>query len=245
MSSGRRWGDDGPPLEAYSRVTDAERFTPLHTAMLEMILGLEAAFDVVREESYGLDEELEKPFKLARPSIKLGPNDPDAAAITVAFSDFPGLNVRFGRWSTELFPVCGCDACDESADGEIKRVTRMIDSVTDGGFREAVQRSSVPFVGRGWLETEFRTSISAPFSAIASKSPAIGSIARRMPGGRRRSTEMNWTPLSRRQSPPSFSEFPTPNSMHASRSRLDGAQARRMTGGRRRLELNWRPWPRR
>ena len=241
MSSGRRWDDSDPPLEAYSRVTGAERFKPLHSAILDTILKLEAAFDVVRKESYGLDEELEKPFKLARPSIKLGPNDPDAAAITVAFSDFPGLNVRFGRWSTELFPVCGCDACDESADDEIQRVTRMIESVTGGGFREAVHRSGVPFVGRGWLETEFRS----PSSARSGRSRLDRPRARRMAGGRRRRTEYNWTQLPRRQLTPSPVEFLASNSMHSSRSRLDGAQARRMTCGRRRLELNWKPWPRR
>ena len=180
-------------MEAYSRVTDAERFRPLHTAMVEKILRLEAAFDVVRDEGYGLDEELEKPFNLARPSVRLSPRDPDAAPITVAFSDFPGLRVRFGRWSTELLPACGCDACDESADGETERITRMIDSVTDRGFREADQRPVLPFVGSGWLETEF------------------------------------WSPVG----------------SHSGGSVLDNSQARRMTGGRRRLELDWRPWPRR
>ena len=180
-------------MEAYSRVTDAERFRPLHTAMVEKILRLEAAFDVVRDEGYGLDEELEKPFNLARPSVRLSPKAPESAPIAVAFSDFPGLHVRFGRWSTKLVPVCGCDACDETAEGEIKRITRMIDSVTDGGFREAVRRPLLPFFGSGWLETEYRTSV--------------------------------------------FS--------HAGGSILDNSQARRMTGGRRRLELDWRPWPRR
>ena len=241
MSSGRRWDDSDPPLEAYSRVTDAERFRHLHSAILDTIFRLEAAFDVVRRDGYGLDEELEKPFNLARPSIKLSPNDPDAASITVAFSDFPGLNVRFGRWSTELFPVCGCDACDESADEEIKRVTRMIESVTGGGYREAVYRSGVPIVGRGWLETEFRS----PSSAHSGRSRLDRSPARRMAGGRRRRTEYNWTQLPRRQSTPSPAEFLVPSPMYASKSRLDGSQARRMTGGPRRLELNWRPWPRR
>ena len=36
MSEGSRWGPEGPPLEAYSRVTDADRFRPLHGAMLEI-----------------------------------------------------------------------------------------------------------------------------------------------------------------------------------------------------------------
>ena len=37
MSEGGRWGPEGPPPEAYSRVTDAERFRPLHGAMWEII----------------------------------------------------------------------------------------------------------------------------------------------------------------------------------------------------------------
>ena len=197
MSSGSRWGFGEPPLEAYSRVTDAERFRPLHTAMVEMILRLEAAFDVERAEGCGLDEELEKRINLARPSVRLSPRDPDAAPISVAFSDFPGLHVRFGRWSTELFPVCGCDACDESAEGEIERITRMIDSVTDRGFREAVQHSLIPFFGSGWLETEFRTSV----YSHSSGSILDNSQARRMTGGRRR-LELNWRPWARRQGPP-------------------------------------------
>ena len=180
-------------MEAYSRVTDAERFRPLHTAMVEKILRLEAAFDVVRDEGYGLDEELEKPFNLARPSVRLSPKAPESAPIAVAYSDYPGLHVRFGRCSTNLVPVCGCDACDETAEREIKRVTRMIDCVTDGGFREAVRRPLLPFIGSGWLETAF------------------------------------WSPVG----------------SHSGGSVLDNSQARRMTGGRRRLELDWRPWPRR
>ena len=193
MSSGSRWEHSAPPLEAYSRVTDAERFMPLHTAMMDLILRLETAFHIERVEGYGLDEELEKPFNLARSSVRLSPRDPDAAPISVAFSDFPGLHVRFGRWSTELFAVCGCDACDESAEGEIKRITRMVDSVTHGGFREAVQRSIVPFVGSGWLETECRT----PNSMHGSKSRLDGSQARLMSGGRR-PLELNWRPWPRR-----------------------------------------------
>ena len=107
-----RWGPEGPPEEAYSRVTDAGRFAPLHDAAIEMIARLDAGFGVERVEGWGLDDELEEKLTCARPTVKLSPVDPDAAPITVTFSDFPGLHVRFGRWSTELFPVCGCDACD-------------------------------------------------------------------------------------------------------------------------------------
>ena len=97
MSEGSRWGPEGPPEEAYSRVTNAERFRPLHEAMLEIIGRLERDFDAAREDGYGLDEELEKRFDLALPSVRLTPRDPGAAPIAVAFSGFPGLSVRFGE----------------------------------------------------------------------------------------------------------------------------------------------------
>ena len=59
---------DQPPDEAYGRVTNPERFEPLHSAMLETISRLEETFDVVRIEGYGLDEELEGRRGIARPS---------------------------------------------------------------------------------------------------------------------------------------------------------------------------------
>ena len=191
-----RWGPEGPPPEAYSRVTDAERFRPLHPAMLEIISRLENDFEVERTEGYGLDEELERGLELAGPFVRLSPRDPDAAPITVAFSTFPSLYVRFGRWCKEPFPDCGCDACDESADGEIERLKEMVDDVTAGRFREAIQCPLLSSRGPGWRETKF------------------------------------WSP--------------DPDGRRSSRrSRVDGLRAREMSGGRRRLDLDWKPWPRR
>ena len=120
----RRWGREGPPEDAYSRVTNAERFRPLHPTMLEIIGRLENGFEVERTEGYGLDEELERGFGLARPCVRLSPRDPDAAPIAVVFSAFPGLHVLFGRWHTESFPICGCDACDESAEDQNRTAQR-------------------------------------------------------------------------------------------------------------------------
>ena len=92
-------GKAGPPPDpAYSRVSNPERFRPLHTAMLENIGRLENDFEIERTEAYGLNEELAKGLDLARPSVKLSPRDPDAAPITVVFTAFPGLHLRSGRW---------------------------------------------------------------------------------------------------------------------------------------------------
>jgi hypothetical protein len=70
----------GTPPEAHSRLTNPERFRPLHSFMVELIGRLEVAFDVERLEGYGLDDELEK-GDLARPSVRLVPRDPSAAAL--------------------------------------------------------------------------------------------------------------------------------------------------------------------
>ena len=56
--NGRRWGIEGPPLEAYSRITNPERFEPLHPAALAHIERLQKCFDVERVEGYVLDQEL-------------------------------------------------------------------------------------------------------------------------------------------------------------------------------------------
>jgi hypothetical protein len=150
--NGNRWGAEGPPLEAYSRVTDPERFGSLHRVAAELLDRLEREFDAERAEGYGLDPELERAIKLARPSVSLVPRDAGAAPIVVAFSTFPGIAVRFGRWCTSAFPVCGCDACDEAAESESERLKSMIDNLTAGRFWEAIQISAE---GTTWQEWEF------------------------------------------------------------------------------------------
>ena len=152
--SGNRWGREGPPPEAYSRVTDPERFRALHDFAIRLLERLEATFDVERLEGYGLDQELEELERgdLVRPSVKLLPRSSDAAPIVFVFTAFPGIHVRLGRWRTEPFPTCGCDACDETADGQAARLSGIVDDVTAGRFREAI---GLRFLGRAWQESEF------------------------------------------------------------------------------------------
>ncbi|MDA1128514.1 MAG: DUF6226 family protein [Chloroflexi bacterium] len=101
-----RWGSEGPPPEAYSRITNPERFAPVPEFAGELLNRLEAEFAVERTEGYGLDPELES-GELARPGVRLTPADADAAPIIIIFTAFPGLRVRFGRWYTNPFPSCG------------------------------------------------------------------------------------------------------------------------------------------
>ena len=162
--------------------------------MLEIIGRLDSDFEVERTEGYGLDEELERDLSLAGPCVRLSPRDTHAAPIAVAFSAFPGLHVRFGRWRTELFPVCGCDACDESAEGQIERLTKRVDDVISGRFREAIQRPLIPFMGYGWIKAKFWS----PVGSHSSRVRLDGRRAHRMSGGRRR-LDLDWKLWHRRQ----------------------------------------------
>ncbi|WP_369130671.1 DUF6226 family protein, partial [Modestobacter roseus] len=42
---GGRWGDEEPPAEAYSRVSDPQRFLPLLGAADDLVAGLRRRFD--------------------------------------------------------------------------------------------------------------------------------------------------------------------------------------------------------
>ena len=145
------WGPDGPPEDAYSRVTDAERFRPLHKATLELIDRLEVSFELERLEGYGLDPELEV-RQMARQSVRLTPRGDFRAPMTFTFTDFPGLAARFGRWYTTFFPDCGCDACGSNADAEFSQLNQAVADVVSGRFRETL---TVPGIfGDGQIETE-------------------------------------------------------------------------------------------
>jgi hypothetical protein len=150
LSPVSRWGPDGPPPEAYSRITDPQRFRPLHAATETLLGELDSSFDVERTDGYGLDEELEV-TALARPTVMLIPREARAAPLVVAFTTFPGIRLRAGHWCTEGFPSCGCDACSETADDEALRLREMVDNVVAGRFREVI---SVPLIGDGWQEWE-------------------------------------------------------------------------------------------
>jgi len=186
-----RWGAQGPPPEAYSRVSEPERFRPLHTVALRVLEQLKAAFTVDRCEGYGLDSELEV-GDLARPSVRLVPRDPQAAPLVIAFTTFPGLRVRVGRWRTDAFPACGCDACAETAEDEATRLAELVDDVTAGRFREGM---SVPRAGDGWQEWE----VWSPRQRSSHRSLVDRARAAELLAGRA-SASIAWGPWPRRES---------------------------------------------
>ena len=137
---------EGPPADAYERVTEPERFETLHEWTLEAVDRLQTEYDVTLEEGKGIDAYLER-SSLARTTLKLTPRQDTCAPITIAFTDFPSLAVRVGRWVTEYFPSCGCDACDEMPEGEFESLTELMSDVVAGRFRESMRLQAG---GDGW-----------------------------------------------------------------------------------------------
>lgn len=137
-----------PPEEAYSRVTNAERFRPLHAHALAALARLEATHAVVAHATFAPLPGLLGPVPHARPPVTLVPSARDAAPLAVAFTAFPSLVVRAGRWCVASFPACGCDACDEAPDEEAARFDDLVAHVVAGHFTESLV---VPRVGEARL----------------------------------------------------------------------------------------------
>lgn len=125
---------DHDPSTHHRRVTNPERFASLHAIALELLDRLTREFEVARVEAHALDPQLEE-FGVRRPSVRLEPPH-GAAPLVVVFTSFPGLRVRFGRWGTAAFPVCGCDGCAETADDEAARFEALVRHVVGGRLRE-------------------------------------------------------------------------------------------------------------
>jgi hypothetical protein len=142
-----------PRPEEYSRVTNPERFRALHGHALEMFERLEAVYAVRRSVAFELLPRVMRAFEYARPPVTLTPVSPAAAPIAIAFTTFPSLVVRCGRWYARPFPSCGCDACAETAIGEADRLDRIIGKVVAGHFAESLQ---IPWFGAARLAHDFR-----------------------------------------------------------------------------------------
>lgn len=116
-----------PKDEAYSRVSDPERYRPLHRRADLLVQRLDSVYDAVVT-----DDTLDR----AERAVRVAPADPDAAPVTIGWTDFPGLVVRFGEHCDRAYPHCGCNACDEDPGEVFAEFERDVYAVTTGRFRE-------------------------------------------------------------------------------------------------------------
>lgn len=133
-----------PLPEVYTRVTNPERFRRLHDFALERLAQLRNDYDAIESNTFEMVPGVMRRVEYARPPVTLTPVITSAASISVAFTSFPSLIVRCGRFFNAPFPVCACDGCDASADDEAKRFQEIVANVVSGHFREDVE---LPFFG--------------------------------------------------------------------------------------------------
>ncbi len=134
---GDRWGREGPPEEAYGRVTDPGRYAALHEVGWDLLDELERRYAVTRATSTEPDVHSSDPA----PVVLLVPTDPAAAPLTIVFDAYPGLLIRMGRNSGGHLPVCGCD---ETVEECTERLRDFLEALTAGTFGERLVRD------QGW-----------------------------------------------------------------------------------------------
>jgi hypothetical protein len=133
---GSRWADL-PPDGSYSRVSNAERFAPLLPVADALIEHLSATYltDVAAlEESAIAAVDAPATTKL----IAVTPERVDAAPLLFRFTDFPGVVIQAGVRYSGAFPICGCDACDETWGSVAAEMERLVLAVRDGKFSERI-----------------------------------------------------------------------------------------------------------
>lgn len=81
------------------------------------------------------------------------PSTLNAASLTFAFTPYPGLIVHAGALHDFAFPMCGCDACDESVSSVADRLESTVQAVVPGGFREHVRDGD----GELWISYQLTT----------------------------------------------------------------------------------------
>lgn len=136
---GNRW-PDYPPDETYSRDSHPERFGPLHDVADALVAHLVAQYAVTRDDSAisafsGVGSALR--------AVRLTPTSLYAASLTFAWLPYPGVGIRAGAAYESIFPICGCDACDETVETQADKLERLVLGVAAGLFAESVTHHSI------------------------------------------------------------------------------------------------------
>ncbi len=126
---------ESKPVE-YSRVTNPGRFAAVQDAAERLLDELTTRYTVERRETM---EPLGEGGERVR-TVRIIPRTPAAAPLAVAFTGFPGVVLRLGRWYEETLPACGCDACDEQPGDLVTDMRTQIEALIEGGLWERVRR---------------------------------------------------------------------------------------------------------
>lgn len=138
IAYGERWPYTRPPEETYSVVTHPERFAPLHEVADAVVDFLTENYEVMLEhDSHVALDILYRGDDVLR-AVRITPESPDSASVTIVYSTYPGLRAHIGLLQDAHFPVCGCDACDDTWQSEAERFERTIFAAVLGNYQERV-----------------------------------------------------------------------------------------------------------
>ena len=128
---------DRPDEDAYGRVTNPERYQVVADAAIALISDLVRAFDV--EETSGQSVVDFPTWQVTTAeTVHLVPRE--GAPLAFLITDFPGVAVRFGEWTREAFPTCGCDACDEPPTDVIEKMNDLVEGAVGGRYEEELTK---------------------------------------------------------------------------------------------------------
>lgn len=143
---GSRW-NGAPPEDTYSVDTHPERFAPLHLIADTLITHLRDTYDVEVTESVEVAADLIHPaYHDVVRAVRIQPNDQTCASLTLVLTAYPGVYMHAGLLHDFHYPVCGCDACDSTWEGEADDLERQVLAVVTGNYRESIERGRHPWV---------------------------------------------------------------------------------------------------
>lgn len=160
---GNRW-EHSPPEDTYSVVTHPERFAPLHAVADALIEHLRRAYDIKVVAEPG-----EERRKCVVPAAE------EALSLTFEFTDHPGVRLHAGMHDFP-YPVCGCDACDETWHDAADDLEEVVFAVAEGRYSEAITGST----SEPWIKYEIRDA-DGRFSRSGSGMADAGQLAHANP----------------------------------------------------------------
>ncbi|MCS3844355.1 DUF6226 family protein [Microbacterium sp. AK031] len=140
IAYGDRWGPDSPPSDSYSVLSNVERFRPLHQVAQALIDALASEYAVTVEDDLALASDLMHDRDDVIRAVRITPDDSTAAPLTFVFTSFPSILVHAGLLHDFLYPVCGCDACDETWERVADSMEWDVQTVVEGGYEERAGR---------------------------------------------------------------------------------------------------------
>lgn len=148
---------------------------------LALIEHLRSEYEVEVDESVDvLDDFIRRPGGTMK-AVRVRPLDGDCAALTFAFTDFPGIVVHAGAIHDLAFPTCGCDACDTTWQTEAAELERHVFAVVGGGYGESIGAGPRPVPGAAGASSSRARERSGARASPAGRRPNVGAMAASVP----------------------------------------------------------------